>query len=121
MVINYKGTEYELSSSLRVAYKIQGQNGHKSYTEVFRSITTMPIEQQIYILYVAFAIANPEDAKKTTQAEFLDYFLDTYNVGQLMDMLNEVISGILGKELTDKAKELTDRELRVEVQSSKNV
>lgn len=93
------GTEYELSTKLRVAYKVQGQNGHRAYTEIFSEIGDMPIEKQIAVLYAAFEVANPDQAKFVTSQKFLDWYLDNYNVASIMDQLQDVMSGILGKDL----------------------
>ena len=102
--ITLKGTEYELATTLRVAFKVQGQHAHKPYAEIFASLGGMKIEEQINIAYQAFAIANPDEAKVITEKVFLDSFLDTYNVGELMEILEAIIEGIMGKKLMEKAK-----------------
>ena len=102
LVVLY-GTEYELSTKLRVAYKVQGQNGHKPYSEVFSQLDSMPIEKQIAILYCAFEVANPEQTKEITSQKFLDWYLDNYDVHTIMDQLQEVIGGILGQDLKAEA------------------
>lgn len=99
------GREYNLASTLRVAYKVQGQNGHKPYSEVFEQIGNMTIEKQIQILYAAFEVANPMATNEITQIKFLDWYLDNYNLTQVMDQLKAVISGIMGKDFDeDKGK-----------------
>lgn len=92
------GTEYDLSTALRVAYKVQGQHNHKSYTEVFQSLGEMPLEQQINILYASFQCANPEACMEITSQKFLDYYLDNYNLKVVMDQLQAVVKGIMGTE-----------------------
>lgn len=92
------GTEYDLSTTLRVAYKVQGQHNHKPYTEVFKGLGDMTLEQQINILYASFQCANPEAAKEITSQEFLDYYLDNYNLKIVMDQLQAVVQGIMGTE-----------------------
>lgn len=92
------GTEYDLSTTLRVAYKVQGQHNHKSYTEVFKGLGDMTLEQQINILYASFQCANPEAAKDITSQKFLDYYLDNYNLKIVMDQLQAVVQGIMGTE-----------------------
>ena len=92
------GTEYDLSTTLRVAYKVQGQHNHKSYTEVFKGLGDMTLEQQINILYASFQCANPEAAKEITSQKFLDYYLDNYNLKIVMDQLQAVVQGIMGTE-----------------------
>lgn len=110
-IVNIMGTEYPLATTLRVAYKVQGQNSHKPYSEVFSQLDSMPIEKQVGILYAAFEVANPTAIFEVTQQKFLDWYLDNYNVSIIMAQLKEVIGGILGKDLMDDAsdeKEKTD-------------
>lgn len=96
------GTEYELSTKLRVAYKVQGQNGHKPYAVIFQNIETMTLEKQIEILYAAFEVANPDQINLITFQKFLDAYLDNYDVTYIMDQLQDVIGGILGKDLKEE-------------------
>ena len=91
---NINGAEYELATSLRVSYKVQGQHNHKPYSEVFSNIGQMKIEDQIGILYCAFQVANP-DVVMTKQA-FIDYYLDNMNLKQIMSQLKAVIQEITG-------------------------
>lgn len=98
MVTIINGTEYELSTTLRVAYKVQGQHNHKPYTEVFKGLGDMTLEQQINILYASFQCANPEASKEITAQKFLDYYLDNYNLKVVMDQLQAVVKGIMGTE-----------------------
>lgn len=93
-VIN--NVEYELATTLRVAYKIQGKHNHKAYTEIFSKIGDMCIEEQIDILYAAFEVANPEAAKEITSAVFRDYYLDHYDLKTIMEQMQAVIKGITG-------------------------
>ena len=95
------GAEYPLSTTLRVAYKVQGQHNHKPYTEVFKGLGDMTLEQQINILYASFQCANPDQAKFITSQQFLDYYLDTYNLKTVMDQLQAVVKGIMGAEDED--------------------
>lgn len=102
--ITIKGIEYNLATTLRVAYEVQGQHNHKPYADVFKEIGEMGVEQQIDIVFAAFKCANPEavDVKAQgtenaiTKAVFRDYMLDNYNLGELMDLLQGVIQGIMG-------------------------
>lgn len=96
------GTEYDLSTTLRVAYKVQGQHNHKPYTEVFKALGDMTLEQQINILYASFQCANPEAAKEITSQKFLDYYLDNYNLKLVMDQMQAVVQGIMGTESEEK-------------------
>lgn len=96
MIVTIKGVDYPLATTLRVAYKIQGQHNHKAYSKVFSEIGDMTLEDQIGILFAAFQVANPE--AKLTQQDFLNCYLDTYNLKILMDQVKEVIQGIMGTE-----------------------
>ena len=90
------GETYELATTLRVAYRVQGQNNHKPYSEVFASIGDMPLEDQVGILYEAFWCANPAERTHYTRQQFLEEYLDRYNVKQMMLQLKAVIQGIMG-------------------------
>lgn len=105
MYVEVGDKQYELAGTLRVAYKVQGQHNHKPYSQVFSGINSMTLEQQVGIVYSAFCVANPEDAKTIKEKDFLEYFLDNYNVGQLMDMLSYIIENIMGKDLVEETKE----------------
>lgn len=96
MILTMNGTEYTLATSLRVAYKVQGQHNHKAYSKVFSEIGDMTLEEQIGILFAAFQVGNPE--VKMTQQQFLDFYLDTYNLKILMDQVKEIVQGIMGTE-----------------------
>ena len=96
MTIIINNTEYELATTLRVAYKLQGQHNHKAYSKIFEEFGDMTLEQQIGILYAAFEVANPEQAKFITRQQFQDYYLDHYNLKEMMDQVQTVIEGITG-------------------------
>ena len=96
MKVTINGVDYPLATTLRVAYKIQGQHNHKAYSKVFAEIGDMSLEDQIGILFAAFQVANPEVQMK--QPQFLDSYLDTYNLKVMMDQVKEVIQGIMGAE-----------------------
>ena len=102
LTIQYEGKEYPLAANLRVAYEIQGRNNHKNYTSVLKDVGTMPLEKQIDIVYTAFMIANPEDAKTITSKAFFLYYLDNYDLGTLMAHINDITEGIMGPEMVDK-------------------
>lgn len=97
------GQEYELSTKLLVAYQVQGCHNHKPYLEIFQEVAKMPLERQIEILFVAFRIANPEVATTFNQQAFLSYYLENYNLTQMMAQLKAVIQGITGADDTDAA------------------
>ena len=88
------GVDYELATTLRVAYKVQGQHNHKAYSDIFSKMGDMPIEDQIGILFCAFQVANPES--KMSQQEFLNYYLDHYNLKYVLNQAKEIIQGIMG-------------------------
>lgn len=92
------GTEYELSTKLIVAYQIQGCHNHKPYLEIFQDVAKMTLERQIEILFVAFRVANPEVAKTFNQTAFLNYYLENFNLKQVMSQLQDVIRGITGED-----------------------
>lgn len=96
MTVRIEGAEYALATTLRVAYKVQGQHNHKPYSEVFAHIGDMVLEDQIGILFAAFQVANPDT--KMTQATFLNYYLDTFTLRDVMDQVKEVVQGIMGTE-----------------------
>ena len=99
------GQEYELSTRLRVAYKVQGCHNHKPYAEIFKGIGTMTLEQQIEVLYEAFKDANPSMVLTLKKQEFMDYYLDNFKLKQVMDQLEGVIEGIMGDEDSEPASE----------------
>lgn len=105
MTVIINGTEYNLATTLRVAYKIQGQHNHKPYTEVFKSMGDMSLEDQIGFIYAAFECANPEQAKFITRQKFQDYYLDNYNLKYLMNQMKELIQGIMGESDEDEVQE----------------
>lgn len=96
MTFTMNGKEYPMAATLRVAYKVQGQHNHKSYSKVFAEIGDMTLEDQIGILFASFQVANPEI--NLTQQQFLNYYLDNANLKVLMDQVKEVIQGIMGTE-----------------------
>lgn len=96
--------EFPLAATLRVAYKIQGQHGHKSYLDVFKEMADMPVEHQIGILWAAFEVANPEEAKTVTQTGFLNYCLDNMYLDEMMEKL-QVLSTIMMGQDPDKKPE----------------
>lgn len=105
VIVKIKGQEYELATTLRVAYKVQGQHNHKPYTEVFRSLGEMHLEDQIGILYAAFECANPNEAFRIKRQDFLDSYLDTYNIKKMMDQIQAVIKGIMGEDFFEEDEE----------------
>ena len=102
--ITLNGMEYELACNLRVAYQIQNQHNHKAYSEILSNVGNMTLEEQLDVLYAAFAVGNKDEAKTISKEAFRTYFLDdpTFNVTSLMELLKAVIAGIMGKD----AKEL---------------
>lgn len=104
---NINGTEYVLATSLRVAYRVQGQHNRKPYSKVFSDIGDMTIEDQIGILFCAFQVANPSVVM--TKQAFIDYYLDNMNLKVIMGQLKSVIQEITG---------FTDEEASVEAPSA---
>lgn len=95
--VQINGVEYALDTTLRVAYKVQGMNNHKPYSKVFEELGDMLLEKQIEILYVAFQIANPEFAREFTQSMFFNYYLEHFNLKEVMAQLKSVVQGVLGE------------------------
>lgn len=104
-VTTINGVEYNLDTTLRVAYQAQGANNHKPYSEVFQNIGDMMLEKQIEILYLAFKVANPEMAQTFTQQMFLNYYLEHYNLKEVMNQLQGVIKGVLGSDDEEEVKQ----------------
>ena len=105
--VQINGTEYTLDTTLRVAYQVQGMNNHRPYSKVFEELGDMTLEKQIEILYVAFRVANPEIAKTFTQMMFFDYYLEHFNLKEVMAQLKAVIKGVLGEDDEDESEETT--------------
>ena len=104
LTINLNGNEYPLACNLRVAYVLQNQHNHESYSSILSRVGEMPLEQQIDVLYAAFQIANPETAKTFTREMFRTYILDhdEFNAYVILNMIKGIVSGILGKELSNE-------------------
>lgn len=96
-IINNK--TYEMACTLRVAFMIQGQHNHKPYSAVFADIKDMTLEEQIGILYCSFKVANPESG--ITKQDFMDYYMDNYNIKFVMGQIEEVIKGVMGLDDAD--------------------
>ena len=105
IIIN--GETYPLATTLRVAFKIQSQNEHRPYSQIFRDLGEMPIESQIDMLYASFIVANPEQKSNYSVNAFRDCCLDNTTVKELMEKLSAVVQGIMGvsDEDVDKANE----------------
>ena len=100
MIFNYKGTEYPLATTLRVAYIIQGQNNHKNYLDIFEEIDKLPLEKQIGIIYASFQAANPIESKTISAKDFINYYLDNCDLSTLMSTIQDIIEGIIGGATT---------------------
>ncbi|WP_301003050.1 hypothetical protein [uncultured Duncaniella sp.] len=105
LVTKINGQEYPLAANLRVAFKMQGFNEHKAYTQVFQEMGDMPLEKQIDLIWAAFETANPEAAKELTKLGFLNYYLDHYNLGDMMEQLQSIVAGIMGKDKLDEGED----------------
>lgn len=112
MTIMINQQEFPLATSLRVAYVVQGMNNHQAYTKVFERMGDMTLEEQIGILYAAFKVANPDQARFITQANFLNSYLDTYNLSDLMNQLKELIGAIMGTDLDAAEAEAEETEAK---------
>lgn len=120
IIVKINEVEYPLATTLRVAYKVQGQHNHKPYTEVFKSIGDMHLEDQIGILYAAFECANPSEVHKIKREDFLNAYLDTYNLKIMMDHIQGVIKGIMGEDFFETKDEETSGATSAEGDEVKN-
>lgn len=102
IIIN--GTAYPLATTLRVAYKIQSMNEHKSYADVFKDLASLSVEKQIDIVFASFICANKDTTFKPET--FREYCFDNFNVGDLMNLLGDIVNGIIGE--TGEAPKETD-------------
>lgn len=121
LTITIRGNEYELATTLRVAYNIQGQHNHRSYIEIFEDIDKMTLEQQIGIVYASFQAANPDSSKLIKQSDFLNEFLDNYNLTELMKYVKDIIAGIMGKDLEDDNPEVESSGIEEKGEEEKKV
>ena len=99
LVTIINGVEYPLATTLRVAYMVQGQHNHKAYADVFKNIGDMPVEEQIGIIYCAFKCANKDTV--ISPQNFLEYYLDNYNLKDLLEQLGRIIKGIMGEDFKE--------------------
>ena len=122
LTINLNGNEYPLACNLRVAYVLQNQHNHESYSSILSRVGEMPLEQQVDILYIAFQVANPETAKTFTREMFRTYVLDhdEFNASVILNIIKAIISGILGKKLPDEVPDETARDKNAESGEAKN-
>ena len=100
--IMINGSEYTLARNLRVAYELQGQHNHKPYSQILSNVGEMTLEEQLDMLYIAFKIQNPEEARTFTKEMFRKYILDhdEFNVSVIMELIMDIIAGILGQDIT---------------------
>ena len=122
VTINLNGNEYTLASNLRVAYVLQNQHNHESYSSILSRVGEMPLEQQIDVIYAAFQLANPETAKTFTREMFRMYVLDhdEFNASVILNIIKDIISGILGKKLPDEVPDETASDKNAESGEAKN-
>lgn len=97
--VKFKDKEYPLATTLRVAYRIQGQHNHKPYTEIFKSVGDMTLEDQIGIIYEAFLCGSRDvfEVQSIKRNTFLEEYLDNYTLTEMMAQLQEIIKGIVGE------------------------
>ena len=103
MYTTINGVEYPLATTLRVAYLVQGQHNHKPYTEVFKDIGDMSIEDQIGIIYCAFKCANTDSTVIMPKQNFIDYYLDNFTLKEVINQLQEIVKGIMGEDLIEES------------------
>ena len=100
LTVEINGREYTLATTLRVAYKVQGQNNHTPYMDVFSKIGDMRIEDQIGILFASFQVGNPE--VDMSKKDFVDYYLDHMNLKEVMAQLKQLVQEITGMSEEDQ-------------------
>ena len=122
LTINLNGNEYPMACNLRVAYTLQNQHNHESYSSILSRVGEMPLEQQIDVVYAAFQIANPDTAKTFTREMFRMYVLDhdEFNASVILNIIKDIISGILGKKLPDEVPDETASDKNAESGEAKN-
>ena len=91
MVVKFQGQEYEVSTTLRVAFTIQNRFNHKPYMQIFQDIQNMMLEEQVRMLFVAFDLKNPNVA---TEKQFLDEVLDNWNLNMITRKVAELVEAI---------------------------
>lgn len=94
---------YTLATTLRVAYILQGMNGHKSYLDIFKEIDKMTLEKQIEFLYAAYTVGTNKELM--SKDEFLNMCLDNLDLSDVMNYIKQIISGITGKDFAKVAQE----------------
>lgn len=107
LTMRLQGEEFPLSSKLRVAYIIQGQHGHKPYIEIFENLQTMPLQDQIRILFAAFKVANPDLCVQPgqrnvgvglwTEQAFIDAVLDDEDIslGSMLNLVRDLLQALM--------------------------
>ena len=100
--------KYELSTSLRVAYVLQGMNNHKPYLEIFQNLDKMAIEQQIKFLYAAYSVAA-KDAVVVDEDVFINECLDNLTLQEVLGAVQQLISGITGKSIDETVEAATPK------------
>lgn len=101
LYINIEDKEYELATTLRVAYLVQGQHNHANYIDVFSSIDKLSLEDQIGIIWASFVAANPNESKLIGRLKFQDFIMDTFDLGTLMDLIQKILEGVMGTKFTE--------------------
>ena len=110
--IIFRGQEFPLSTTLRVAYEVQNQHNHKPYAQIFETLGDMTLEDQISVLWAAFKCANKDYvvSESLKFKDFLEEYLDTYNLSDLMMTLKNIIKGITGKDDEDDENKSSDKD-----------
>ena len=96
LTITLKGKELTLAANLRVAYELQSFHNHKSYMDIFSEMDSMKLEEQVDIVFLA-AKNGKNDEFPYDKKSFLDAYLDENNASGLMNTIEKIMYGILGK------------------------
>ena len=97
MILTMNGQDYEVKTTLRVAYQMQAEFGHKPYMQILQDVDKLKLEQQIKLLYIGFNLANPN---VMTFQQFLDYWLDNGAFLGITKKMAELVEAITYNGMT---------------------
>lgn len=106
LTVKMFGEEFELATTLRVAYVVQGQHNHKPYMDIFAGIDKMTVEDQIRIIYAAFKVKNRDTSY--TEDQVVNWFLDNSTITDVMELVEKIIEGIVGKSMKDTGAKIVE-------------
>ena len=107
MVLVMNGQEYKVNTTLRVAFQMQSEFGHKPYMQILQDVDKLKLEQQIKLLYIGFNLANPN---VMTFQQFLDYWLDNGAFLGITKKMAELVEAITYNGMTPEEIEASKKE-----------